>query len=168
MDPAQSDNLSFSDAFRGAGPGGRGALILSSWFGSGLFPVASGTFGTLTAIPLVLISGLGTAWAVSILIAVTGVGIWAAGRTEDLLRKEDPSEVVIDEVAGLSVTMFLLPLSWQSIALGFFLFRFFDVAKPWPVHPLEKLKGGWGIVMDDLMAGVYAHVLLRAVLFLIM
>ena len=64
--------------------------------------------------------------------------------------------------------MFLLPLSWQSIALGFFLFRFFDVAKPWPVHPLEKLKGGWGIVMDDLMAGVYAHVLLRAVLFLIM
>jgi phosphatidylglycerophosphatase A len=88
---------------------------------------------------------------------------WASHRTQELLGREDPSEVVIDEAAGFYVTLFLLPITWQSVALGFLLFRFFDIVKPWPVRQAERLKGGLGIVMDDLLAGVYAHLLVRGI-----
>jgi phosphatidylglycerophosphatase A len=73
--------------------------------------------------------------------------------------------VVIDEVAGLLVTMFLVPLSWLALGLGFTLFRFFDILKPYPVRQAERLRGGLGIVMDDLLAGLYAHICLRIILF---
>jgi phosphatidylglycerophosphatase A len=163
MSHTQSDKLRVSDAFRRTGFSGRAALILATWFGTGLMPRASGTFGTLAAIPLVLIGCLGVGWSAAALIVVTLTAFWASHRTQELLGREDPSEVVIDEAAGFSVTMFLLPLTWQFVALGFFVFRFFDIVKPWPVRQAERLKGGLGIVMDDLLAGVYAHLLLRIV-----
>jgi len=72
--------------------------------------------------------------------------------------------VVIDEVAGFLVTMLLLPISFVNMGLGFILFRFFDIVKPWPVRQAERLKGGFGIVVDDLLAGVYAHLCLRGIL----
>ena len=90
------------------------------------------------------------------MLIITGIGIWAADRTQDLLRKKDPSAVVIDEVAGFMTAMLLLPMTWSSLLLAFFLFRIFDVLKPFPIKHLEKLKGGFGIVLDDLLAGVYA------------
>jgi len=164
--PAQSDNVTVSEAFRQTRLEGKLALILATWFGSGLFPVASGTFGTLTAIPLILLGSLGTRWSMALLIAITAVALWASHRTQELLGRRDPSEVVIDEAAGFFVTLFLLPLSWPSIGLGFLLFRFFDVVKPWPIRQVEKLNGGWGIVMDDLIAGVFAHLVLRGILWL--
>jgi len=163
----QSDNLSVPDAFRKTGFSGKAALILATWFGSGLMPVTPGTFGTLAAIPFVMLLGYVGGWYNGLgLIIITTVAIWTSQRSHDLLGRADPSEVVIDEVAGFSVTMFLLPLSWESVGLGCILFRFFDIIKPWPVRKAEGLKGGWGIVLDDLLAGIYAHLILRGVLWL--
>ncbi len=167
MSRTQSDNLSVPDAFRQTGFNGKAALILATWFGSGLMPRASGTFGTLAAIPLILIGRLGTGWSAVALVVVMLTALWASQRTQELLGREDPSEVVIDEAAGFFVTMFLVPLTWQSVALGFILFRFFDVVKPWPARQAERLKGGLGIVMDDLLAGVYAHLFLRGILWVV-
>lgn len=167
MSRVQSDNLSVPDVFRQTGFNGKAALILATWFGTGLMPRASGTFGTLAAIPLVLIGCLGVGWSAAALVVVTLTALWASHRTQELLGREDPSEVVIDEAAGFCVTLFLLPLTWQSVALGFILFRFFDVVKPWPVRQAERLRGGLGIVMDDLLAGVYAHLFLRSILWIV-
>lgn len=163
MSRAQSGNLSVPDVFRNTGFNGKAALILATWFGSGLMPMASGTFGTLAAVPLLLFGCLGTGWSVVALGLITVTAFWASHRTQELLGREDPSEVVIDEAAGFYVTLFLLPITWQSVALGFLLFRFFDIVKPWPVRQAERLKGGLGIVMDDLLAGVYAHLLVRGI-----
>ena len=84
---------------------------------------------------------------------------------EGLTGRNDPSEVVIDEVAGFFAATFFLPPSLLVMALGFVLFRFFDILKPYPIRRLEALKGGWGIVMDDLLAGLYANLGLRIILF---
>lgn len=164
---AQSDPLSVPEAFGQSGFAGKTALILATWFGAGLMPRASGTFGTLAAIPLVLMGHLGAGWSAAVVALVSLTAFWASQKTEELLGKKDPSEVVIDEVAGFSITLFLLPLTWQSLSLGFILFRIFDVVKPWPVRQAERLRGGLGIVMDDLLAGVYAHLCLRGILWIV-
>ena len=165
MSKDQSDNLSVSGAFGRTGFYGKIALILATWFGIGLAPVVSGTFGTLGAVPLtLLLSYFGEWYGVFALVVVTVVAIWASDRTRELLGRKDPSEVVIDEVAGFLVTMFLLPATLLNVGLGFILFRFFDILKPWPVRQSERLKGGFGIVVDDLLAGLYAHLCLRGIL----
>ena len=168
MSKDQSDNLALIDAFRQAGFYGKIALILATWFGVGLAPVISWTFGTLAAVPLILLLNYFGEWyGVIALVVVTVVAIWASDRTQGLLGKTDPSEVVIDEIAGFLVTMLLLPASLVNVGLGFILFRFFDIVKPWPVRQSERLKGGFGIVVDDLLAGVYAHLCLRGILLLV-
>ena len=97
------------------------------------------------------------------MIALTVVAVWAAGKIADQ-QHPDPSEVVIDEVVGMMVTLAYLPWSFVSIGLGFLLFRVFDILKPPPARQLESLPGGWGIVIDDVVAGVYANLALRLVL----
>ena len=144
---------------------GKIALILSVWFGTGLFPVAPGTFGSLGAIPfIILLINLGVLYKSLILVIFTAIAVWVSDRAEDLLKNHDPSAVVIDEVAGFFLTMFFLPFSWLTLGLGFMLFRFFDILKPFPIKRLEKLRGGFGIVMDDLLAGLYAYAGVRIVL----
>ena len=165
MSKDQSDNLSVLDAFGRAGFHGKIALILATWFGIGLAPVAPGTFGTLAALPFILLLNYFGEWyGVFALVVVTVAAIWSSDRTQELLGRTDPSQVVIDEVAGFLVTMFLLPFSLVNVGLGFMLFRFFDIIKPWPVRKAERLKGGFGIVVDDLLAGVCAHLCLRGIL----
>jgi phosphatidylglycerophosphatase A len=97
---------------------------------------------------------------------VTLVGAWASGRAEEISGIIDPSFVVIDEVAGQLITLFLLPFSWKVLVAGFVLFRLFDVIKPFPARRLEKMHGGWGIMMDDVLVGVYANILLHLAVFL--
>ena len=168
MSTSQSDNFSLLDIFRKSSLSGKTALALSTWFGSGLLPVAPGTFGALAAVPLVLVLNTIGMWYSALgLVIVTGIAIWASNLSRDLLGREDPPEVVIDEVAGFLVTMFLLPRSWLALGLGFILFRFFDIIKPYPVKRLEKIQGGLGIVIDDLMAGLYANFAVRIFLFFI-
>jgi phosphatidylglycerophosphatase A len=158
MSKSQSDNLPVKRVFEQSGFSGKCALILSTWFGVGLLPLAPGTCGTLGAIPFVLLlSGLGALYKGMILVSFTGLAVWVSGRTGKLVQKQDPSMVVIDEVAGFFLTVFFLPLSLMTLGLGFVLFRFFDILKPYPIKKLEKLKGGLGIVIDDLVAGLYAY-----------
>ena len=168
MSKSQSDKFTIWSIFRKADFSGKISLTLSTWFGTGLLPVAPGTFGTLGAVPLVFgLACLGTVPGVFIIVMVVAVAIWASDRSQGLLDNGDPSEVVIDEVAGFLLTMFLLPLSWLTLGLGFILFRVFDIFKPYPIKQAEKLRGGLGIVMDDLVAGICAHLCVRLILFFI-
>ncbi len=151
------ENLQLADAFRKSGFSGKTALVLSTWFGSGLLPVAPGTFGTIAAIPLIIVLNILEIWYIIIILAFAiAIAVWSAGHAQVLLKKNDPSAVVIDEVAGFLLTMTFLPATWPAVILGFFLFRLFDIFKPYPIKHLEKIKGGFGIVMDDLLAGLYA------------
>ncbi len=125
-------------------------------FGAGLSPKAPGTFGTLVAIPIYwLIQDWSlTAYLVFTLIAFL-LGIWICQRTVDWLKQDDPGAIVWDEVVGYLVTMIAAPKGWLWIVLGFILFRFFDIVKPWPVSLADKkLHGGLGIMLDDVIAGI--------------
>ena len=165
MPETESEHLGISAVFRQTGIYGKTALILGTWFGSGLAPVASGTFGTLAAAPLVALSGIFSPLSSAlVLMIMTLVAIWASQIVHNLLKKVDPSEVVIDEVAGFLLTMLWIPLSWGTVLAGFLLFRLFDIWKPWPANAAERLHGGLGIVLDDLVAGLYANLGLRVIL----
>ena len=157
MSKTRSDNLSLLGIFRESAFSEKIAFVLSTWFGSGLVPFASGTCGTLAAVPLILLlDSLGIRDnGLTVLIAVA-IAVWSSDRPRVLMGKNDPSEVVIDEVVGFLLAMALLPQTWLALCLCFVLFRFFDILKPFPIKQLETLKGGFGIVMDDLFAGLYA------------
>lgn len=109
---------------------------------------------------------LSTLQAVFFVLVFIALSLWAAEASRRILAGNDPSVVVIDEVAGFLLALFLVPLTLGHVCAGFFLFRVFDVFKPFPIKKLEHLKGGLGIVADDLLAGVYANLSLR-LLFLI-
>lgn len=102
-----------------------------------------------------------------VLLGIVAAGIWAASRTEHLSGKKDPGKVVIDEVAGQYIALLPIPLSiepaWWSMLAAFILFRFFDIVKPYPARRLESLHGGLGIMADDLIAGVYAAVVVAVI-----
>jgi len=154
----------FFELFKKAGLPDKLALILSSCFGIGLIPVAQGTFGTLAGIPLAMaLAHVGPMAAAYLLFFFVLLSVWTSGRSARALEKDDPAEVVIDETAGLLLTLFLLPATGFNLCLGFILFRLFDILKPFPIRRLEKVEGGAGIVLDDLLAGVYGNVCLRLV-----
>lgn len=143
-------------------------MALSTCLGIGLLPVAPGTFGTIATVPLILgLNILGIWYSLLALVIISSIAVWVSGLSQILLDRKDPPEIVIDEVAGFLVTMFLLPHTWPAIAIGFVLFRFFDIIKPYPIKKVEILRGGFGIVMDDLLAGVYANVGMRIILLLL-
>ena len=158
--------------------------------GVGYLPLAPGTFGSIVGIgiyALVRAALLKLFFAIAsptvntfdqvyyaavafemlVLLGIAGVGVWAASRTEKLSGKKDPGKVVIDEVAGQYIALLPIPLSvepaWWSVVLAFILFRFFDIVKPYPARKLESLHGGLGIMADDLIAGVYAAVVVALV-----
>jgi len=131
---------------------------LALGFGSGLAPKAPGTFGTLAAIPLFLL--MSPLSAMNYLIAVliiSLVGIYICGYAAKAGGVHDHPAIVWDEFAGYFITMFMVPVSWQSILVGFILFRIFDIFKPWPISYLDKnCHGGFGIMIDDIVAGLAA------------
>ena len=136
---------------------------IATWFGSGLIPKAPGTWGTLAAIPFAfVIVHLFNPFV--LLIAATLafiIGIWAAGAYAKEIEKPDPSEVVIDEVAAIWLVLTFVPVSLVGWFIAFVVFRFFDVVKPWPVSLADaKLKGGFGIMADDIIAALYTLLIL--------
>ena len=138
-------------------------VLLSTGCYAGYVPVAPGTFGTLVAIPLCyLLSMLGLFEGMLFIVVFAGFSVWIAGKAEKIFNKKDSGLIVIDEMAGLLVTLFLIPWSTKSVVAGFLLFRLMDIFKPFPIKRLEtRLPGGWGVVGDDLLAGVYANIVLR-------
>ena len=132
--------------------------FLSLGFGSGLMPKAPGTFGTLAAIPVyIMMSELSLVFFVAITLLITLVGIYLADYTSKALGVHDHSGIVIDEIAGYLITMIAVPYDWVWIVTGFIFFRIFDILKPWPISWLDKrVKGGFGIMIDDVLAGVFA------------
>jgi phosphatidylglycerophosphatase A len=143
-------------------------LFFATWFYSGLIPFAPGTWGTIAAVPFAACAysfGFITSCISITLILVIAISV--SGKAANIMRMDDPSSVVIDEVAGMFVTLFLIPLSWMSVIAGFVLFRIFDIVKPFPVGLIDKkVHGGAGIVLDDVMAGIYANVGVRMILIL--
>ena len=137
---------------------------VATFFGVGHFPFASGTVATAAAIPVYVAGYLvgGDPLVLGLALFFTAAGVAAASTLEKSLGYHDPSEVVVDEVAGLLVTMLWLPLSIWTCVAGFALFRLFDVLKPWPASRAERLPGGWGIMADDLICGAMANILIRA------
>lgn len=135
------------------------ALALATVFGVGYAPVASGTFGTLAGVPLAWVAS-GWSWPaqLSLLAGLTLVAVWAAHETGRRLGVVDARQIVLDEVAGLLVTTLFFPLTPAALVVAFFLFRLFDILKPWPASYFDrKVKNGVGVVFDDLFAGVYAR-----------
>lgn len=132
--------------------------LLSLGFGSGLAPVAPGTFGTLVAVPIyLLLAQLGTPGYLLCTAGGFAAGIWLCGRTSRALGEHDHGAIVWDEIVGYLVTLIAVPFAWQWILLGFVLFRLFDIVKPWPIGRVDsRMTGGLGIMFDDLLAGLYA------------
>lgn len=144
------------------------ALALATFGYVGFFPLAPGTAGSLAALALyALVRWVGDPAVETLTIVVVfAAGVWAATRTEFVLGTTDPGPVVIDEVLGMLVTLAWLPLSLSAVLVGFVLFRVLDVLKPYPAGLLEHAPRGWGIMLDDAMAGVYGHLVLRACMWL--
>ena len=144
---------------RRAGP----AIWIATAGGAGYFPIAPGTAGSLVGVAVVVGLGqlpLSRAVAIAILaaasLALFAVGVWAAGRAEEFFGRTDPGQVVVDEVVGQMLTFLLLPrATWKWLLGGFLLFRALDIVKPFPARQAERIPRGWGIMLDDVVAGVY-------------
>lgn len=142
---------------------------IGSGLGSGRSPLAPGTAGSLAALILYYLLTLAVAdpaaqqiLLLGLIIAGFPVGVWATGLL-CTAEEHDPGRAVWDEFIGMWITCLLLPPTWYWLAAAFFAFRFFDVVKPWPARRLEQLPGGWGIMADDVAAGLYGAALLNGV-----
>lgn len=138
--------------------------FLAFGFGSGAAPVAPGTFGTLMAVPLYLLLLPNLSWPLYcvFLIVTFALGVFLCGKTAQDIGVHDHGGIVWDEFVGYWITMFLAPPGWLWVVLGFILFRVFDILKPWPIRWLDKnVSGGFGVMIDDVLAGLMALVCLQ-------
>ncbi|MBI2091445.1 MAG: phosphatidylglycerophosphatase A [Deltaproteobacteria bacterium] len=133
--------------------------FFATGFGTGYMPKAQGTFGTAVGVALFwALSDLPFVHYAIVTIVFIVFASWIAEQARGLFGNDDPPQVTIDEIAGFLVTMLGHAWSWKSIAAGFVLFRIFDILKPFPVRSIDrKIKNGWGIVLDDVLAGAYAN-----------
>ena len=137
-------------------------LFLAFGFGSGLAKKAPGTCGTVAAIPVywLFMQAGGVAYSLLTVVA-TMIGIWFCGNAADKLGEHDFGGIVWDEIAGFLITMWLVPMNWKTVLAGFLLFRLFDIVKPWPIKWIDqKVQGGFGIMLDDVLAAIFAGALL--------
>ncbi len=141
--------------------------LLSLGFGTGLAPRAPGTVGTLAALPLYWLLHSLPAWQYALVgAALFGLGVYLCGATARVLGVHDHPGIVWDEVVGYLLTLVAVPYDWRWLVLGFVLFRLFDIWKPWPIRSLDRgVRGGFGIMFDDLVAALYASVLMQVILY---
>jgi phosphatidylglycerophosphatase A len=144
----------------------RVVILLATGFFVGYSPFVPGTTGTLASVPLyLLMSRLSPFYYGIILFGSMCIAVWAANEAEVVLQARDCRHIVIDEMVGFFVTMFMIPPTMRNVVLGFFFFRAFDIVKPYPIRFLEdRVPGGYGIVLDDMMAGIYANLAVRILL----
>jgi phosphatidylglycerophosphatase A len=147
----------------------RVAVFVATVAYCGYFPIAPGTVGSVAGLVFYLLVW----WTESALVeagliaCVFVVGAWAGTRAERYFGGIDPGPVVIDEVLGMLITLAFIPVGWSAALAGFFLFRIFDIVKPYPADRLERLHGGVGVMADDAMAAVYANISLRLLIWLL-
>jgi phosphatidylglycerophosphatase A len=132
------------------------AVGIATVGGAGFSPFAPGTVASVLTVLVLWLVPFSRAGLIAFFVAVTVVGTWAAERAERLLGSKDPGAIVIDEVAGMTLSVLAFPLTGPVLLAAFVLFRLFDVVKPPPAHASERLRGGIGVMIDDLIAGVYA------------
>jgi len=134
--------------------------------GAGAMPVAPGTFGTLVAIPLyLLLQPLQLAYYLLVVAVMVVIGIWLCGRTATDIGVHDHGGIVWDEIVGYLLTMIAAPSGWLAVVLGFALFRLFDIVKPWPIRLADRhVGGGFGIMLDDVLAAGYSWLALHGIM----
>jgi phosphatidylglycerophosphatase A len=144
-------------------------IVLATAGGAGYAPIASGTVGSLVAMPLVpwlaRVRDGSLPLALAIGVGIAALAIWAAGRAEAVFGGKDHARIVIDEVAGMTTAALFVPATWLAAGVVFVIFRVFDVLKPYPAGLIDRRgRGGFGVVGDDLVAGVYAGLVTRFIL----
>src|SRR5215203_6620514 len=141
------------------------AKAISTCLGIGYIQKGAGTVAALVgciAWYLIQVGGVNTWGSLAFILILLVAGIWSAG----VVEKEwghDSNKVVVDELLGMCISLFLLPVTWEYIALSFLLFRFFDILKPLYIRKAESLPGGWGVMADDILAGIYSNIMLQLV-----
>jgi phosphatidylglycerophosphatase A len=143
-------------------------LLLASGLGAGFSPFAPGTAGTLVAIPIeLLLSPIRSPVYELTLLTFFFFSSWIAERAQNHWQKRDDQRIVIDEIMGYFLTMLWIPKTLLLISVGFLLFRLLDIVKPFPCRQLERVRGGFGVVLDDVFAGIYANIALQILRILI-
>ena len=139
-------------------------FLLASGLGAGYCPVAPGTIGTLVAIPIFLVfSRIPFPIYEGTLLTFFFLSSWISEKAQNAWGRKDHPRIVIDEILGFLVTMLWVPTTVLLSVLGFFLVRFFDIVKPPPIRLAEKVRGGFGVVLDDVLAGIYANIVLQMI-----
>jgi len=144
---------------------------ITTVLGLGYAPIAPGTFGAMGGVILMGLVyhfnlPLPLPFFIALIIIITLVGVWSTNKVSPIWG-DDPSKVVVDELAGYLITMLFVPLSWTTILIGFVLFRFFDILKPLGIRWIDKnLKDGWGVMFDDVLAGIYSCLILHLYIYL--
>ena len=147
----------------------KAAVFLATGFYVGNIPLAPGTFGSLLGLPLCyFLSGIPVPTAILAGLLLIGLAVWISDHAAQVLKRKDPGCIVIDEIAGLVVTLIGVPFQVTAVIIGFVLFRLFDILKPYPIRMIDRrLSGGVGIVADDLAAGLLANIATRFLIFLL-
>jgi phosphatidylglycerophosphatase A len=147
----------------------KAALFLATGFYVGNIPFAPGTFGSLIGLPLCFfLADIKLTAAIIVTVLFIGLAIWIAGTAAKALARKDPGSIVIDEIVGMVVTFVGLPFNLATAVIGFILFRILDILKPFPIRILDRrLSGGLGIVADDVVAGIFANILTRLLLYVL-
>lgn len=135
--------------------------LISTFFYVGDIPVASGSIASLLGVLIYLIAGYHTGIYLLLIFLVSALGFLVSGKMEILTKQKDPSCVVIDEVAGCMIAFFMLPVNWAVLITAYFLFRAFDMFKIYPANKLEEKAGSVGIMMDDIVAGLYTNIVMH-------
>jgi phosphatidylglycerophosphatase A len=143
------------------------ALLIATVLGVGYVPVASGSFGSAAGLVVWALLPSTTVVHAAAIALLFVAGSWSGSVAERHFGRRDPGEVVVDEVMGMLITLFLIPVGWTGALVGYLLFRFTDVVKPFPARRLEHLPGGIGVMADDAMAAIYANLALRAIIALL-
>src|SRR5947208_7827891 len=139
-------------------------LAIATVFGVGYAPIAPGTFGSAAGLLVWWLLPASPVVQAIAIVAIFAAGSWAGSVAERHFGRSDPGQVVVDEVMGMLITLFLNPVGWAGALVGFLLFRVADIVKPFPANRLERLPGGVGVMADDGMAAVYANLALRLIL----
>ena len=140
------------------------ALAIASVFGVGYIPFAPGTFGSAAGLLLWAVLPSSSLVQAAVIVVLFIIGAWSGTVAERHFARTDPGQVVIDEVVGVLITLFMNPVGWRGAFLGFLLFRAADIVKPYPANRFERLHGGVGVMADDAMAAVYSNLALRLML----